>query len=575
MSPFGKISGKHPALWRVVARRERGFLLISAIFILVVLAALVVALANISAVSSASSGQGSASGQAYFYAYSGLERATFAVGDTAMTTRQTCVSLTSMANVAVGAGQYSVTAADTSYASTPTSLSASVTAAATRIPVVDISNYVTDGGRVMINRELIDYAQASTSVPTCVPVAQPCLVVSRRGADGTTPSAHASGTKIGQYQCDVKVVGATPNSATPAGARILTQATQLQEIWAAGAPGATAANQPWFVRFQDTTWENLATTAVTTNDTITAISVLSYADGFAVGTAGATAALRPLVMRWNGSTWPSVNTGLGVNRTLNSVSCLSANDCWMVGASGGAGQRPWIVRQSNGIYSNVNTAAININVALNRVYCVSTNECYAVGAAGGGGHRPFVLSWDGAAWTSPVLNFANVALLGLHCVATNDCWAVGARGATPAQRPLTIHWDGTAWTATDNTALNDNLQLNEVYCVATNDCWAVGNAGGAGLRPYLIHWNGTAWSAYDSTALNLNATLNGITCSRSSDCWAVGNAIGGAELILHWDGSAWTRYTDTGGLVDNRNLTWVKGIGAAQMPYSARREVFP
>ena len=194
---------------------------------------------------------------------------------------------------------------------------------------------------------------------------------------------------------------------------------------------------------------------------------------------------------------------------------------------------------------------------------------------GGGGHRPFVLSWNGAAWTTPALNFANVALLGLHCVATNDCWAVGAAGATAAQQPLTIHWNGTAWTATDNTVLSDNLQLNEVYCVATNDCWAVGNAGGAGLRPYLIHWNGTAWSAYDSTALNLNATLNGITCSRSSDCWAVGNATGGAELILHWDGSAWTRYTDTGGLVDNRNLTWVKGIGAAQMPYSARREVFP
>ena len=397
MSQFGKISGKHPELWRVVARRERGFLLISAIFILVFLGALVVALANISAVSSASSGQGSASGQAYFYAYSGLERATFAVGDTAITTRQTCVSLTSMANVAVGAGQYSVTAANSSYASTPTSLSASVTAAATRIPFVSISSYVTGGGSVLVDRERIDYTQASSSATACAPVAQPCLVVSRRGADGTTPSAHASGTKIGQYQCDVKVVGATPNSATPAGARILTQATQLQEIWMAGAPGATAATQPWFVRFQDTTWKNFDTTAVNTNDTINAISMLSYADGFAVGTAGATAALQPLVMRWNGSNWPAINTGLGVNRTLNSVSCITGNDCWMVGAAGATGQKPWIVRQSNGVYSNINTAAINVNVALNRVYCVSTSECYAVGAAGGG-RTPAVcpqLEWRG------------------------------------------------------------------------------------------------------------------------------------------------------------------------------------
>jgi len=562
---------------------QRGALLITAIILLVVIALMVATMGFLYVSNLRSSTLHSSSEQAYFTALSGLERATRILNSPTLAgavapdvNRLPCASLTGDASVTAvtlvaNKGQFTVTGGAAVYPATPVTLNGALTAAATTIPVTTLAALggYSASGRIMIDRELIDYSATSNVAATCGTA--PCFVGARRGVAGTTAAAHATGTRVGQFECDVQSIGGVPDLTAPTATRILSQSTQLQEAWSVGAFGGAAAERPFIARFQQTSWNNYNSSAMNISLQLNGISMLSYADGFAVGDSNG--ANNPFVLRWNGSAWSAVATGLGINRNLNSISCLAASDCWAVGAAGGGGQRPWIVRW-NGAWSVFNTGAIAVNQDLNGIYCVSSTECYSVGIAGGGGNRPFTVRYNGVTWADDNNNFANADLFGVHCAASNDCWAVGQTIA--GQRPLTVRWNAGAWTASGNNLAGGAQNLNAVFCVATGDCWAVGDPGAAAAqRPFIVRWNGTAWSVIDTTSLNINASLRGIWCVNTSDCWAVGDAVGGAEFIIKWNGSAWTRYSDAGATVGNNNLRAVTTLGAAQRAPAARQEVYP
>ncbi len=575
---------------------QRGAVLITGIILIVVIALMIATLGFLYVSNLRSSTLHSSSEQAYFAAFSGLERATRVVNSPTISgavapdvNRVPCASLTGDASVTAvtlvaNKGQFTVTGGAAVYPATPVTLNGALSNVATVIPVTTLAALggYSASGRIMIDRELIDYSATSNVGATCGTA--PCFVGARRGAAGTTAVAHATGTRVGQFGCDVQSRGAVPDLANPRATRILSQSTQLHEGWIAGVAGG-GGQQPGFARFRENVWSDYAFPGPAVNTQINGISMVSYADGFAVGNFVGVAANNPRVFRWDGTQWITVPTGVNTAQDLNAISCPAFNDCWAVGVTGGA-LDPWILR-FNGVWTNVDTTAapnlINIPRTLNSISCADSTNCIAVGLSGtvATQSRPFAVRMSGGNWgriDNSAIN-QNLDLFGVHCYAVDRCWAVGQFGGVgpPNRRPYTIFWNGAAWVEQNNAAINVSQDLNAVFCVSANDCWAVGNQGVVGppsARPFIIHWDGAAWTQYDSTALNLNVALRSVYCVNSNDCWAVGDT-SGTELILRWNGVSWTRYTDAGALVSTRNLRAIHVIGAAQRAPAARQEVYP
>jgi len=561
--------------------RQAGAFLIMAIVILTVVALMTVTLAYLSSASTGSGILQNIGDKAYYVALSGLERATAASATPVLADRTACAAQTGagFTNIAVGSGVFTVSNPAVGYnggsvaAPAPTTLSAGITAIATVVPVASVAGYAGTGGRIMIDRELIDYA--ATSISNAVCGVQPCFVVARRGAENTTAAAHAAATRVGQYQCRVQVAGGVPNLPVPpltSTRRTLTQATQLSEAWAAGAQ-AVAGTTP-MTRFLDTAWSESTLAFTHAGNGITSISMLSYADGFAVGTPGTLPAQQPLVLRWSGSAWALIATGLATNRTLNSISCVAANDCWALGVEGAvAASQPWVIRWNGAWTNNAKGTLAAATVTLNSVHCAAANECWAVGnAVGGGEYFIRITAASAPNWTKPAASaaIANVNFNGVYCRDTSNCWAVGAASNI-------VRWDGAAWATEAIGGAAFTAILNSVWCTSGSDCWAVGNTPTAGAAGEVIvrRQAGAApnWTRVAPSAGIPDVNLTKVACASGNDCWAVGVNSGG-ELILRWDGSSWTRRA-VSALLANRNLNALAVIGPASRPYAARQELFP
>jgi hypothetical protein len=518
---------------------QRGAVLITGIVLIVVIAVMVATLGFLYVANLRSSSLHSSSEQAYFAAYSGLERATRAVNSPILAgavapdvNRVPCAGLTGNAavtnvNVVAGKGQFTATGGAAVSPATPVTLNGALTAAATVIPVTTLAALggYSASGRIMIDRELIDYSGTSNVAAVCG--AAPCFVGARRGAAGTTAAAHATGTRVGQFQCNIQSRGGVPDLASPRAVRILSQGTQLQEGWAVGAAGGAGSGQrPWFVRFRESAWTDFGNAAFTQNTQLNSVFMLSNADGWAVGNA-------------------------------------------FGGAGGGEAIYQWRVTPAPG-WIRVGPVAAVPNANLNSVHCLSANSCWAVGNNSGG---ELMVRWTGGpnwARVGPVGAIPNVNLRSVYCVADNDCWAVGAASGGNA---VIARWTGAAnWSNGPAAAPAVNAQLNSVFCVSTNDCWAVGNNSAGEL---ILRWaGGPNWTRVAPIAAIPDTNLNSVFCVRGDDCWAVGNASGGAEVIIRWDGTSWTR-VPVSGAIANRNLLSVFVIGASQRAPSSRQEVYP
>lgn len=558
---------------------QAGAFLIIAIVILTVVALMTVTLGYLSSASTVSGILQNVGDKAFYVALSGLERATAGSDDSVIGNRTNCAAQTVFSNVAVGSGVFTVSSATVGFnggtvaAPAPTTLFSAITAIATVIPVASVAGYAGSGGRIMIDRELVDYAATSTSSAVCG--TQPCFVVSRRGADGTTAVSHAIATRVGEYQCEVQVAGGVPDlSGGPTSARrTLTQSTQLGEVWVAGTQ--TVGGTILMNRFQETAWSDVNYVLGVTHAApgINSIAMLSYADGFAVGTPGG-GGQRPLIMRWNGSAWALVSPGFNANRTLNSISCVSATDCWAVGVDGGGAARPWIIRWNGVAWADNARGALLANAAtpLNSIYCAAANECWAVGdAVGGNQYFIRITAVSAPNWTFAVpTTVVNQSFNGVHCRDITNCWAVGAASSI-------MRWNGTAWATEAIGGAAFTSILRGVWCTSATDCWAVGDTATAGAAGEVIvrRQSGAApnWTRVAPSALIPNVNLTEVACAGSNDCWAVGVASAG-ELILRWDGSSWTRFGPSA-VVTNRNLSALAVIGPSSRPVSARQELFP
>lgn len=192
-------------------KRARGFLLIVAILMVVVVALAIVALGYMTSADIRASSGHAQSEQAYFVAQSGIEVAIyqFSQQDTA------CASLVAAGNtnVAVGAGRFTITSATiypTAAVASTLTVGGIATTGAGVITATSIANFaphgrirIADGGT---NDEEIDYSFTSNSAAVCGTA--PCFGAWRRGANGTTARIHAAGLSVLQdNQCLIRTTG--------------------------------------------------------------------------------------------------------------------------------------------------------------------------------------------------------------------------------------------------------------------------------------------------------------------------------------------------------------------------------
>ncbi len=519
---------------------QQGYLTMVTVVLIVVMSFIAVAIAYVFSNNAFSTSNFQAANRALYLADSGFEQATRALFLPDITNRSTCAGL-SITNSTVGSGTYTVTGAGP-FASpaTPTTLNGALTSTATTITVVSTAGYQSVG-RIMLDRELINYTAVDATH----------FLNATRGVDSSTAVAHASGTAVGQYQCNLSSSGGVPtltlpNPGDPGGIRQLTENIQLQEAWTVG--NAPSSN-PVIARFNEATWSNFSNSLP--SSALNSIVMLSYSDGWAVGNTQNSAAF---ITHWNGSNWTLMAlSGIpGVN--LNGISCTSSNNCYAVGNRNSGGP---VILQWNGSTWTQATVNNSANQNLNGVYCDASNDCWAVGASTGGAR---FYQWNGSTWNGVTNSLSAYPFFGVFCNTSTDCWAVGSTN-TFARK------NGATWS--DFTTSLPNVNYRGVYCNTPSDCWVVAdNSSGA----VYGHWDGSSWTRFGPYASVPNTPLYSIMCANTNDCWAVGNALSG-EVITHWDGSAWSLIGPSAS-IPNTNLNGVYVISPNTQPWSNWVESF-
>jgi Tfp pilus assembly protein PilX len=521
-------------------RKQQGFFVIAAVILIVIIGFLGIAITYMFVGSATSNINFLQSSKAFYIADGGLEKATRYLSTPVLSgapARIACDNVTANSNLtnsSLGDGTFTVTSTGSLYVSSPTTVSGALTATATTIPVSSTTNYQ-NSGRIMVDREFMNYAAKNATNFLGV----------TRGVDGTTATTHASGTRIGQYQCILTSSGGVPNLTSPQGKRVTQQNVQLQEAWIVGNVRSGNYTLLRWNNPTEITWNNASATG---SFNLNAVSMDSYVDGWAVGASRT-------FLRWTGNSWGGVATGMATS-TWTGVYCISANLCVAVGnASGGNpglahwNGSAWAQDTPSGSTSGANMAAVN---------CGSSTDCWAVGASSGGKN---FYNWNGSAWTGVSVSglaTADFPVNGVFCNSSTDCWAVGSNANFPRKNGAT--WVDFA------TGLPNAATYNSIFCNASNDCWVVGNVNGG--NDLIAHWNGTAWSR-DTSNPTPTVNLEAVTCAGPNDCWAAGSTASGG--ILHYNGTNWAVFTASG-LPATTTLNGIDIISPNRQPESAWTE---
>jgi hypothetical protein len=269
---------------------QRGFLLITAVVLIVVASLLLTAMVYFSATGSQSAASHLESKQALFVAESGIERALYGFSKEGAA----CTALAYTASI--GVGSFSTTG--TLYAPAATTLSAAISATDAIIPVASVAGYAPHG-RLTIGAESINYTGSSAT--SCGAFSAPCLTGATRGAGGSTAAAHALGAAVSQNQCLIHSAGTVGNAN-----RTVERAVSAT----AGSTGAMMVyaklngdGNVYYRRWNGTAWGAESTTGIAVPANIQ-FFVLRFArtrNEAILGIQSSTGDIR--VQMWNGSTW--------------------------------------------------------------------------------------------------------------------------------------------------------------------------------------------------------------------------------------------------------------------------------
>jgi Tfp pilus assembly protein PilX len=522
-------------------KKQGGFLLLSAVVLIVVMGFVASTIAYDAVTESQASSEQVDYDQAFYIANAGLQRAIAGITGGDINSRIACGSVSGDSNytaVSFASGQFSVTGAGNTLSTT---LTLAVNASTTILPVASVSGFNAQGV-IMLDSEVLTYSGTSTSSGSCAGDA-PCFTGVTRAAGGSTAAPHVILTPVAQSSCNLVSTGAVSTIANPSSLREVRSGVGLMpDAWLVGDRDGSETVGRW----DGAAWTRRSASSVIPNVHLNAIAMLSYADMWIAGNRNSSNAN---LVHWDGSSWTRYLPSPSVNQHLYGISCIASNDCWAVGNA-----RTFLHWDGSGwttgnVKTNGNTNSGKVpNKQFRAVSCSSANNCFAVGQADGG--EALYARWDGSQWKRvvPDSSVPDQNLYGVSCPGDNDCWAVGKRDSST----LNIsHWNGSTWTRV-NPAVAVNSHLYGVNCTSSNDCWAVGQRKSGDVL--LEHYNGTNWSRVLPTSGDPNQDLWAVNCANPNSCWAVGKS----GATLYYDGSTWVGVSN--GDLPNDDYRAVAGI---------------
>ncbi len=382
-------------------KRARGFLLVVAVFVLVLVAVAVVSLGNMSSADIRASSGHAQSEQAYFAATSGLAYSARAVS---VVGTSLCASVAQAIPATVGSASFTTTTQR--YNPSALTLTAPVNPGDTAIPALS-GNPIAQGyaphGRIQIDSEQINYSGLSASGFTGL----------SRGVGGSTPALHNSGAALNQDVCLVRSAGASSGATRVVEGSIGTGASggsdQAMVVY-----GKSPSNAVYY-----RTWDTVANSWGAEG---TALPVLAgtyplyievvYArtrDEAIVGILDSGGNL--WIQIWNGSAWTNpagantrIATGLGVSGRGFEIAYEYSSDRALVVYSNATGPR----------YATWNGTAWSAGNAVGAGYpgtptlwfqlaakqASGSNEIMMITMDNAGTSNVFGAKWNGAAWNN-------------------------------------------------------------------------------------------------------------------------------------------------------------------------------
>lgn len=510
---------------------EAGYFLFIAVFLILVMGLMGSLVAYLTAGRSRVSVDQWNGQRAFYLAESGLEVATRYLTRPSLGTapaRIACASVTGygqLTNASLNGGTLTTSTVGTSPLFNVNTLNGAISAADTTL-ILSSSTGFASTGRVVIEREAIDYAAISGN----------SLIGVTRGVAGTTAATHASGARVGQYQCSLDVQAGIPSIASPSYQRNLRWNVQLQDGWAVSTVSGNNARLLNWNETAELAWSLLNVAGGSNAAPLNGISMLSNGDGWAVGNRANSSFI---LMRWNGSSWGmNAIAGSCSGQHLYGVSMVSTNYGFTVGARyrpacAGSGNFRYTIMYWNGSAWSLLTPSTSPSIpadgsALQDLHAVHVIDTNADGVANIGfavGNSATILRFNGSNWvTDAAPSGVTQDLNGVYTVSSSEAWAVGQNGRI-------LRWNGSAWA---NYTSPTSAMLNSVSMLDTNGDgladmgFAVGNSG------VVAQYNGSTWSVTDLG----NRNLFGVDIFNHQDAWTVG----GSGTMFHWDGNAWSSF---------------------------------
>jgi Tfp pilus assembly protein PilX len=542
---------------------QAGYLLVTAAILIVIFGFLAASITYMAVTESHSATSQLVTSRALYVAESGLQAGIIKLLSPNLTQRAVCSGIP-YNNQSVGDGKFTL-AYTLQTPTSATTLRDYISETDKVIPVVDAAEYA-PSGRLMIDREMIDYTGIGSGLSECGGHSS-CFIGGKRGRDNTKAVNHDVGTPVGQYQCDIQSTGGIPDASQTSARRILSENVQLERGWLIGAP-ANISDPPnhylaGIYRWNENQWprENFG---MELDRNLFSISMLSNVDGWILGSG--------IILHYDGLSW-SEYTSSRVAGNLKGLYCVSANDCWIVGSSGLIYHYP----KPNGSpkvwyrFALVRDSELSKRPILTSVYCVDNNNCWAVGYIPAkdvpyGFAKSVAYHYHDNVWTQEhVDGYPGDILEKVYCYDADNCWAVGksdlgGRGIVYRYDSSVHEWYYAAFMYFNGSGWEFFKSLRDVYCTSGDSCWFVGGEG------WFYYYNGVSLNTrFHQT--DEGEILHAVSCYNSKNCWAAGNS----GYVYHYDGLSWTK----AGKVDNTTaINGISLVGASLQPEAIWKEEF-